>query len=166
MMEDSYMIHADSSIDNTSGSNSDMMESMSSMAMTFFSSINTPLFSNSWTPANTGQYSATCLFIIWLGAVLRLLFVLRPILENTIWKSQNFEVDPFLHQVRGTDLETMVSKGENVISGPKSPRLRHDKSVFNWTKESLRSWSVNWRFWPALGRATFDVILAGVAYLL
>jgi len=47
------------------------------MSMTFFYSIVTPLFSNTWTPATTGQYAGTCIFLIVLAAVHRSLVAFR-----------------------------------------------------------------------------------------
>ncbi|EAT89512.1 hypothetical protein SNOG_02781 [Parastagonospora nodorum SN15] len=47
------------------------------MAMTFFTSTTTPLFSMSWTPATTGQYSATCIFLIIFATIFRALLAVR-----------------------------------------------------------------------------------------
>jgi solute carrier family 31 (copper transporter), member 1 len=50
---------------------------MSEMSMTFFSSTNTPLWSNAWRPNSTGQYAGTCIFLIVLATVFRGLIALR-----------------------------------------------------------------------------------------
>ncbi|KAH6641958.1 Ctr copper transporter, partial [Boeremia exigua] len=47
------------------------------MAMTFFVSTSTPLWSTSFTPHNTGQYAGICIFLIVLAATFRLLMALR-----------------------------------------------------------------------------------------
>jgi copper transporter 1 len=53
------------------------MMGMNEMAMTFFTSTSTPLFSNSWTPASTGQYAGTCIALIVLATTFRALLAVR-----------------------------------------------------------------------------------------
>lgn len=59
----------------------DMTMSMSQMNMTFFTSTSTPLYSDAWTPASTGAYAGTCIFLIALSALLRLMYGLKCMLE-------------------------------------------------------------------------------------
>ncbi|KJR88155.1 copper transporter family protein [Sporothrix schenckii 1099-18] len=59
-----------------SGSSSDLM-GMSMMSMTFFYSLVTPLYSTAWTPATTGQYAGTCIFLIVLTVIYRALVAFR-----------------------------------------------------------------------------------------
>ncbi|OAK94795.1 hypothetical protein IQ06DRAFT_233481 [Phaeosphaeriaceae sp. SRC1lsM3a] len=47
------------------------------MAMTFFTSTTTPLYSTSWMPTSTGQYAGTCVFLITLAAIFRALVAAR-----------------------------------------------------------------------------------------
>ena len=47
------------------------------MMMTFFTSKNTPLFSQSWSPSNTGDYVGTCIFLIFFGAIFQALLASR-----------------------------------------------------------------------------------------
>ncbi|KAL5382552.1 hypothetical protein DPSP01_006393 [Paraphaeosphaeria sporulosa] len=64
----------------TSGSmdmGSSSVMAMSTMAMTFFSSTTTPLFSTTWTPASVGQYAGTCIFLIAFAAIFRALIAIR-----------------------------------------------------------------------------------------
>ncbi|KAE9364461.1 hypothetical protein N431DRAFT_496960 [Stipitochalara longipes BDJ] len=62
----------------SSSSSSDMtMMGMESMAMTFFTSRNTPLYSMSWTPSSTGQYAGTCIFLIAFATIFRALLAVR-----------------------------------------------------------------------------------------
>lgn len=56
---------------------SSMMMGMDEMAMTFFTSTSTSLYSMSWTPSTTGQYAATCIFLIAFAAILRALLAFR-----------------------------------------------------------------------------------------
>jgi hypothetical protein len=57
------------------------MGGMSGMPMAFFTSTSTSLYSNSWTPANAGQYAGTCIFLIVLSILLRAVFTLKTFLE-------------------------------------------------------------------------------------
>ncbi|KAF9700234.1 hypothetical protein EKO04_001738 [Ascochyta lentis] len=62
----------------TSTSSSDMaMMGADSMAMTFFVSTSTPLWSKAFTPHNTGDYAGICIFLIALATVFRLLLAFR-----------------------------------------------------------------------------------------
>lgn len=54
-----------------------MMMGMSSMAMTFFTSTSTPLYSQSWTPTTTAQYTGTCIFLVAFAAIFRALLAVR-----------------------------------------------------------------------------------------
>lgn len=47
------------------------------MAMTFFVSSSTPLWSKSFTPHNAGEYAGICIFLIALAAMFRLLVAFR-----------------------------------------------------------------------------------------
>ncbi|OJI84636.1 hypothetical protein ASPTUDRAFT_188744 [Aspergillus tubingensis CBS 134.48] len=96
-----------------------------SMTMVFFTSTTTPLYSNGWTPSNTGQYAGTCIFLIALAVMLRLLLALKPILETRFWN------DGILR------------------SSPDHPPRR--------TRRAIN---------PAARRATLELVIAGVGYLL
>lgn len=50
------------------------------MPVVFFNSYTTPLFSKAWTPSDPAAYAATCIFILLLGVVHRLLIAFRNIL--------------------------------------------------------------------------------------
>ncbi|KAJ5652332.1 ctr copper transporter family domain-containing protein [Penicillium longicatenatum] len=124
---------------------SSMTMSMSEMSMTFFTSFKTPLYSESWTPTSKGIYAGTCIFLIVLAVIMRVLIAVRPILEGRVW------TDGISHA------------GDPLIG-------EHDyQKNISGTQQSIheigRRWS-RWRVNPAAGRATYEVILAGVAYLL
>lgn len=65
----------------TSTASSDMdmttMMGMDGMAMTFFTSTMTPLYSMAWTPSSTGSYAGTCIFLIAFAAIFRALLAVR-----------------------------------------------------------------------------------------
>ncbi|KAL8377566.1 hypothetical protein RB595_008310 [Gaeumannomyces hyphopodioides] len=63
------------------GSGGDTVMGMSAMSMTFFHSASTPLFWDWWKPSGPQQYAATCVFLVALAAVTRVLFAVRPLLH-------------------------------------------------------------------------------------
>jgi solute carrier family 31 (copper transporter), member 1 len=58
-------------------SDSSSMMGMDSMAMVFFTSSNTPLYSYTWTPNTDGRYAGTCIFLIAFAAIFRVLVAIR-----------------------------------------------------------------------------------------
>ena len=57
-------------------------QGMDSMSMVFTTDHSTPLFSSNWTPSTTGAYAGTCVFLILLAVIERLLRVWRRRLES------------------------------------------------------------------------------------
>ena len=53
------------------------MMGMQAMAMTFFTSSDTPLYSMAWMPGTTGQYAGTCIFLIACAALFRAMLAVR-----------------------------------------------------------------------------------------
>lgn len=47
------------------------------MAMVFFTSTSTPLWTTAFTPKNARQYAGTCIFLIMFATIFRLLLALR-----------------------------------------------------------------------------------------
>ncbi|KAJ5175661.1 Low affinity copper transporter [Penicillium canariense] len=128
-------------------SSSSMTMSMADMAMTFFTSFKTPLYSNEWTPSSQGQYAGTCIFLIVLAVLLRILLALRPILEGRVW------TDSVQHSMLGEHLPDASHKTKPV------PGLQLS------IQELGSRWS-RWRVNPAAGRATYELVVSGIAYLL
>ncbi|KAJ5860970.1 uncharacterized protein N7529_008280 [Penicillium soppii] len=132
----------------SSMSDSEMSMSMADMAMTFFVSFKTPLFSAEWTPGTKGQYAGTCIFIIALAVIMRVLLALKPILEGRVWTDSIHDPMPQHH--------SHVEAGKI----PQTP-----SGLRSTMQEVSHRWS-SWRINPAAGRATFELVMAGVAYLL
>ncbi|KAH7305762.1 Ctr copper transporter family-domain-containing protein [Stachybotrys elegans] len=129
----------------------EMTMSMADMIMGFFTSTHTPLYSPAWAPSGAGAYAATCIFLIVLAALLRVLLALRPILERRIWRT------PSIH----TDMDN-------------DPSLLHDQKIAhpspsqvlsNVSRDVSTGWA-GWRVAPAVARATYEVVVVGVGYLL
>lgn len=125
-------------------SGSSMTMTMSEMIMTFFTSFKTPLFSEDWTPTSKGQYAGTCIFLIVLAVILRVLIAIRPVLEGRLWTD-------------GMQHATLDDKHD--------AQTRHMSGVQLSIQELGNRWS-RWRVNPAAGRATYEMFIAGVAYLL
>ena len=118
------------------------------MSMTFFTSFKTPLYATDWTPSSKEQYAGTCIFLIVLAVVLRVLIALRPIFEGRLW------TDGIRH---GMMHDHVI--GEDML--PTKPASGWYLSM----QELGNRWS-RWRVNPAAGRATYELFVAGIAYLL
>ncbi|CAH0050764.1 unnamed protein product [Clonostachys solani] len=132
-------------------SDESMMMSMADMTMTFFDSIKTPLFSSAWAPTTTGQYAGTCIFLIFLALIFRVLIAFRPVLEASVWRGSQSAIGAHSH---GEDAD-------------KSGLPRHP-SQYGWItfrSELRRRWT-GWRASAATGRACYELVIAGIGYLL
>ncbi|KAI8957695.1 hypothetical protein F5Y11DRAFT_338733 [Daldinia sp. FL1419] len=78
------------------------------MAMTLFFSSKTPLLSNSWTPKTSTEYAGTCIFLITLAAVVRIMLASKPILERSFWNAE-LELRAELISEDGTDYQKGIA---------------------------------------------------------
>ncbi|KAF2722218.1 Ctr copper transporter [Polychaeton citri CBS 116435] len=67
--------------DHSSMSSSSSASMGMSMPMVFTDTHTAPLFSSAWTPDTTGKYAGTCIFLIVLALISRLLLAYRHVLE-------------------------------------------------------------------------------------
>ncbi|KAK2038062.1 hypothetical protein LZ31DRAFT_534008 [Colletotrichum somersetense] len=128
-------------------SSSGMSMSMADMTMTFFQAVRTPLYSDAWTPGNKGQYAGTCIFLIALGSILRLLLALKPVLEERLWRNSPTHVNNDSGSARDAESGEAGKAGVVVKT------------------EVVQRWQ-GWRAGPAAARATYEVIVGGIGYLL
>jgi hypothetical protein len=123
---------------------------MSQMLMVFFTATSTPLYSNSWTPSNAGEYAGTCIFLIVLAVILRALVALRTNFDG-LWAQGERRRDVDL--LRREEEVAAAGKGEEgMIMPPRPTAVGNGKG----------RWSVK----EAAARAGVDTVLAGVSYLL
>lgn len=115
----------------------DLMTS-SEMAMVFFQSVATPLYSMDFMPAGSGSYAGICVFLIVLGTVHRVLMAVRHLLHATVWNP------PVDHCLGGKD--DMASS-----TGPRVQAAFRNRPFRVATEAS---------------RAAFEVLIGGVSYLL
>ena len=122
----------------TSSMDKDMLMGMSTMSMTFFDSRTTPLFWNRWRPHDLVQYVATCVFLVALAIVTRILFAVRysPIQSSAA-------------------VRHLPVSDKDAIAGSEIGNI----NIF-------RKWWGDMPFSARFSRATYEVILAFLGYLL
>lgn len=134
---------------------------MSEMAMVFFTSTSTPLYSASWTPASTGNYAGTCIFLILLATLFRFVLAAKAWKENA-WFEAEFNrryitvpgKRPLAEQISvDSDTKRMVLSENGV-----------EENVMVVQKRGLKVRP--WRLSVDPIRACLDTMLAGISYLL
>ncbi|KAK8061724.1 hypothetical protein PG994_008090 [Apiospora phragmitis] len=122
-----------------------MTMDMSQMAMIFFQSATSPLFAKAWTPAGPGAYAGTCIFLVVLATLHRVLIAVRNLV---------FETVPHGLPKLDTDEEEAAYQRRYGRSAGVLARVRralHD-NPFRIATETARAFS--------------EVIIGGVGYLL
>ncbi|KAI0844413.1 Ctr copper transporter [Daldinia vernicosa] len=117
------------------------------MAMVFFQSATTPLYSSAWTPQGQGSYAGTCIFIIALAVLHRILIALRSII---------FDSNPKLHRhdkpISSSDSDDYPgSRGDLELMGGQF-RTQWNSHPFKVATETFR--------------ALLEVVIGGIGYLL
>ncbi|CAK4034726.1 Ctr copper transporter [Lecanosticta acicola] len=139
---------------------------MSSMSMVFTTDHSTPLYSSAWTPSTTGAYAGTCIFLILLAVVSRILLAYRGLLER---KWHDTAVKRRYIVVAG---ESAAERQEALSGQDKSETAvlttrGMDENVRVVTNGGTRPReTVPWRFSTDLPRACIFTVQAGVGYLL
>lgn len=142
------------------GSSSSSSASMSMMVV-FNTDRSTPLFSSAWTPASTGGYAGTCLFLVLLATLFRGLLALKA-RQEARW------------------LDAELRRRYVVVHG--KPSLADNLSRDSLAKEAVLSengleervvvvrkhthHARPWRVSVDPVRAVIDTVIAGVGYLL
>lgn len=146
------------------------MSGMSSggMAMTFTNAHNTPLYSDRWTPTTTGGYAGTCIFLIVLAIISRLLLAYRHMVEQK-WRDR--AVNRRYVFVAGQTEADKERQGANVKGDGQSDEailtsngLDERVKVVKGAGRCLET--PPWRFTTDLPRAGIFTVQAGVGYLL
>jgi hypothetical protein len=137
-------------------------KSLSSMAMVFFSSSSTPLFSTAWKPSSTSAYAGTCIFLILLAASFRALLAVKAVLEHR-W------------------LDTTLNRRYIAIAGKKTAgqKITEDEKVketFLLSAQGVEEEvhvvrrqnrvTIPWRTTVDIPRAGIVTVITGVGYLL
>ncbi|PFH55411.1 hypothetical protein XA68_18376 [Ophiocordyceps unilateralis] len=131
------------------------------MSMVFQNNIQTPLYANSWTPRSAGAYAGTCIFLVILAIVARLLLAARGFQEAR-WQDGDA-------RRRYVASPAKSSLADRLAASPDAKQMTLSE---NGVEENVvvvaRSGSPPrpWRFSVDPLRALFDTVIAGVGYLL
>lgn len=136
--------------------------------MVFTTDHSTPLYSSQWTPTTTGAYAATCIFLIVLAIINRLIAAWRHIMEAK-WRAKasqrryivlagetaaDRERQYGLNGSEKDDEATLTLRGKDeqvkVVRNPRRAGLGVEP----------------WRLYTDLPRACLHTLWAGVSYLL
>ena len=139
------------------------------MIMTFFTATNTPLYSLGWTPRSTGSYAGTCIFLIILAVLFRVL------LAGKAWKEERWLDDELKRRyvavegrgslamkIRRQDVSGSAEEGDAKSMVISENGLEEDVVVVRKKGPITRPW----RWSVDLVRASMDTTIAGVGYLL
>ena len=133
-----------------------------SMHSTFFDSISTPLYSTSWQPSGVGSYAGTCIFLILLAMIFRLLIAGKTLLERR-WLDKTLERRYIRVEGLPTEADKIDADRESEFSTLLSPRGQEERVrvVTNKARPVMP-----WRLSVDLPRAAYTTVVAGVGYLL
>ncbi|KAI5371117.1 putative Ctr copper transporter [Septoria linicola] len=152
-----------SSMSSDSSSSSGM--SMGSMSMVFTTDHSTALYSSAWTPQSTGAYAGTCIFLIILGVISRLLLAYRHVLE-TKWHDK--AVKRRYVMVAGESAsERQLDTTADEKSEQATLTMRGlDENVRVVRMPRQQAQGTPWRFSTDLPRACIFTLQAAVGYFL
>lgn len=158
----------DMHMDMDMGSSSSSM-SAHSMPMAFTNAHDTPLFSNQWTPSTTGAYAGTCIFLIVLAVISRMLASYRFVLESK-WHDRHVNRryltvsgEPIGDQEKAAGPEGASDDDNNATLTMRG--LREQVRVIR-TPIQQGVHAVPWKFDTDLPRACIFTVQHGVGYLL
>jgi copper transporter 1 len=137
------------------------MSMSSGMAMGFLTATNTPLYSASWTPSSAGAYAGTCIFLIILSILFRVIFTLKTYLEM---KAMESALKRRYVVVAGEKaVVDKVADDANSMTGILTTNgLQEDVRIVSAPVSHIQPW----RFSVDLPRALLMTIAEGVGYLL
>ena len=139
----------------------DMSSSSSMMPMTFQNTPSTPLFSMAWTPNSTGAYAGTCVFLVILAVLFRVLLALKA-LQEARW------IDAELHRRYVAVAGKPGQKAQIAADKDAKALVLSENGVEEEVMVVQRSGVVArpWRLSVDPARAVVDTVIAGVGYLL
>ncbi|PWY83443.1 copper transporter family protein [Aspergillus heteromorphus CBS 117.55] len=145
----------------TSTSMSSMSTSMT-MNMVFTNTHTTPLFSTQWTPTTSGSYAGTCVFLIILAILARVLVAFKALMERH-WLDAHLNrryvaVAGKSPEAGRIDTDPEAKVASLVTAQGVEEKVRVVRTV---THAPLP-----WRFSVDLPRALIFLVITGVSYLL
>ncbi|KAB2570824.1 putative copper transporter [Lasiodiplodia theobromae] len=143
-------------------SSSSSSSSSSTMSMVFANAVNTPLYTDSFTPSTIGQYAGICIFLIVLAAIFRGLFAVKQKLEER-WLTQALE----RRYIVVADKQPAAERIERDDSSRSAVLTANGVEERVTLAHRLGGGSVQpWRFTVDLPRAAVVTVIVGVGYLL
>lgn len=154
-------------MDMSGTSSSGMSSNMSSMSMVFTTDHSTPLYSSQWTPTSTGGYAGTCIFLIVLAVIGRLLLAYRHVMEHR-WhdKAVNRRYIVVAGETDADRERQAIGKGGEKVEEATLTARGVDERVKVVRSSSRGLERTPWRFSTDLPRACILVVEVGVGYLL
>lgn len=151
-----------------SGSSNDSSSMSGGMMMVFTNSHSSPLFSKAWTPTSSGGYAGTCIFLVVLAVLSRMILAYRHILERK-WHTK--AVNRRYITVAGesqADKERQMGLAGSEKSDEATLTVRGMDERVRVVRTPGRAGFdiVPWRFSTDLPRSCVFVVYAGVNYLL
>jgi copper transporter 1 len=135
------------------------MPADSGMAMVFYTSTTTPLFSSFWSPTSPASYAGTCIFLVMLAVAGRFLMAGRHVLEHR-WSVRDAQRRAIIVRGRGMGVDTGEGEGKEGL-------LVGSKEAIGGAGTSAAELPVRpWRLSVDVPRSGYAVLLAGVGYLL
>lgn len=146
-------------------SSSSSMSGMS-MSMVFTTDHSTPLYSSAWTPSSTGAYAGTCIFLIVLAVISRMLLAYRGHLERK-WHD-NAVKRRYVVVAGESAAERQLSNGSEKSEDAVLTTRGMDESVrvVQQGRKGRVLEATPWRLSTDLPRACIFTVQAGVGYLL
>lgn len=131
------------------------------MAMSFNTDTATMLFANGWVPDSDGAYAGTCIFLIVLAIIARLLVAAKGTLERR-WEDQAAK-RRFIAVNGKTPLAERISQDKEAKQVVLSENgVEENVFVVERNAHGARPW----RFSVDPVRAALDTVIVGVGYLL
>ena len=137
------------------------------MPMVFTNDHTAPLYSAQWTPTSTGGYAGTCIFLILLAIVSRLMHAYRHVLEMK-WHDKATK-RRYVVLAGETPAEREKQLSESMADPAEGATLTvrgvdERVKVLRTSRKCVETQS--WRFSTDLPRAAVFTVQAGVGYLL
>ncbi|TKA73678.1 hypothetical protein B0A55_05627 [Friedmanniomyces simplex] len=138
-----------------------------SMNMAFTTGQKTTLYSSAWTPSTTGGYAGTCIFLIVLAILSRLLLAYRHLLEQR-WHDRaiNRRYIMVSGQTEADRERQVIGKGGEKAEEAVLTSNGLDERVKVVRSSRSRVQGTPWRFSTDLPRAGLFTLNAGLGYLL
>lgn len=130
------------------------------MAMVFFNSHTTPLYSQSWVPSGAAGYAGTCIFLIILSLTGRMLVFTKAMLEAR-WRDQAWK-RRYITVYGKEALSERLTKSDSKTAVLSENGIEEHVRVVHAAVHSVQPW----RFSVDLPRSILVTIIAGIAYLL